>query len=207
MVGLFGISLVSLSKNWTINSRKDLFRNASQYCSYHNGYNTIKYCKLSKLYRFSLKYILAVRREMQDSWALSVRTICVRRSHPETPRSPQPFCSPSAALADGYWSPTLSWRWQGAAQAPPTGSPYCTVDSSALANFSMYLIFSAVLKMFSFDTHVTNLFHGYRWELVGRRRVAGCFGWVRAVSPRRRVYLWVYSGDEDRGLGCVQRWR
>lgn len=86
MVGLFGISLVSLSKNLTINSRKDLFRNASQYCSYHNGYNTIKYCKLSKLYRFSLKYILAVRREMQDSWALSVRAPSVsaaltRRRH------------------------------------------------------------------------------------------------------------------------------
>lgn len=73
MVGLFGIFLVSLSKNWTINSRKDLFRNASQYCSYHNGLRyTIKYCKLSKLYRFSLKYILAVRREMQESWSLSV---------------------------------------------------------------------------------------------------------------------------------------
>lgn len=91
MVGLFGISLVSLSKNWTINSRKDLFRNASQYCSYHNGYDTIKYCKLSKLYRFSLKYILAVRRETQVSWALSVRapsgsaTLTRRRHGPPPP--------------------------------------------------------------------------------------------------------------------------
>lgn len=76
--------------------------------------------------------------------------------------------------------------------SPPTGSPYCTVDSSAPANFSMYLIFS-VLNMFSFDTHVTNLLHGYRWDLGARRRVAGCFGWVRAVSPRRRVYLCVFT--------------
>lgn len=120
MVGLFGISLVSLSKNWTINSRKDLFRNASQYCSYHNGYDTIKYCKLSKLYRFSLKYILAVRRETQVSWALSVTapsgsaTLTRRRHGPP----PQPVCSPSAALADGCWSSTWSWRWQRSAQPP-----------------------------------------------------------------------------------------
>lgn len=117
MVGLFGISLVSLSKNWTINSRKDLFRNASQYCSYHNGYDTIKYCKLSKLYKFSLKYILAVRRETQVSWALSVRAPSVSatltwRCH----GPPQPVCSPSAALADGYWSSPWSWRWQRASQ-------------------------------------------------------------------------------------------
>lgn len=35
-----------------INSRKKISaRNSIQYCSYHNGYDTIKYCKLSKLYR------------------------------------------------------------------------------------------------------------------------------------------------------------
>lgn len=162
MVGLFGISLVSLSKNWTINSRKDLFRNASQYCSYHNGYDTIKYCKLSKLYKFSLKYILAVRRETQVRWALSVRA---RLFPPLSPGGATVPPNLSAAplqlllMAIGVQHGVGDGRER---LSPPTGSPYCTVDSSAPANFSTYLIFSAVLNMFSFDTHVTNLLHGYR---------------------------------------------
>lgn len=55
--------------------------------------------------------------------------------------------------------------------------------------------------MCSIDIRLTNLRHGYRWDLVARRRVAGCFGWVRAVSPpRRRVYLCVFTVETRTGV-------
>lgn len=75
-MGLFGISLISLSKNWIINSRKDLCRNyliplISQWLRHDKILQVIK--TVQKNLQVSLKYIFTVSvwQEMRESSSLS----------------------------------------------------------------------------------------------------------------------------------------